>query len=52
MEERACHCQAHEPVDHEGEDPPPEPNSDEMHWRSLTLNLPSNLRNMVVTRGL
>ena len=52
MKEGAGHGQRHEPVDHERENSSPEANPDEIHPRSLTLNLLPNLRNMAVTRGL
>ena len=52
MEEGTRHSQRHEPVDHERENPPPEPNPDEMHPQSLTPNPLSHLLNMAVTRGL
>ena len=52
VKEGARHREGHKPIDHEGEDSPPETDPYEMHSRSLTLNLASNLRNMPVTRGL
>lgn len=52
MDKGARHGKGHQPVDHEGENSPPEADPDEMHPQSLTLNRVSNLRNMAVTRGL